>query len=121
MRSYRWPGNIRELENFIRQLMVLCHDEVVEPKHMPSYIRENQWWCEAPFDHDHTNYTPFKEDSCSLSSIDMEGLTWAEIEETYAKFILEKCEGNVSRAAKVANLNRSTLDSRLGKLGVKKA
>ncbi len=121
LRSYRWPGNIRELENFIRQLMVLCHDEVVEPKHMPSYIRENQWWCEAPFDHDHTNYTPFKEDSCSLSSIDMEGLTWAEIEETYAKFILEKCEGNVSRAAKVANLNRSTLDSRLGKLGVKKA
>ncbi|NDV21200.1 sigma 54-interacting transcriptional regulator [Desulfovibrio sp. JC022] len=120
IRAYRWPGNIRELENFIRQLMVLCHDDVVEAKHLPGYIQENQWWCEAPFEHVHDNYTPFREDGCAVSSLEMEGLTWNEVEGAYAKFVLEKCEGNISRAAKVANLNRSTFDSRLSKLGVKK-
>jgi DNA-binding NtrC family response regulator len=42
------------------------------------------------------------------------------VEKAYALFLLDKYEGNITRAAKVANLNRSTFDSRLAKLGIKK-
>lgn len=122
LRGYRWPGNIRELENFIRQLMVLCHAEEVEERHLPAYIRDNQWRHGAPFDHNAEKFIPCGDwnGGDSMSGLDMEGMTWSEMEEAYARFVLGKCDGNVSQAAKVANLNRSTFDSRLFKLGVKK-
>lgn len=116
--AYRWPGNIRELENFVCQLMVLCHDDEVEIKHLPEYIRENQWQCEAPFEKGQGGFMSSEDRSSSM--LEMNGLSWSEVENAYARFILEKCDGNISKAAKAANLNRSTFDSRLARLGVKR-
>jgi len=31
--NYNWHGNIRELKNFINGAMILCHKEVLEPRH----------------------------------------------------------------------------------------
>jgi len=33
--SHAWPGNIRELQNVIRYLMVRCREEVARPHHLP--------------------------------------------------------------------------------------
>lgn len=35
---YNWPGNIRELENFINYLMVIVEDNQVRPEHIPERI-----------------------------------------------------------------------------------
>ncbi len=32
--SYNWPGNIRELENFIERAFILCSEGMIEPKHL---------------------------------------------------------------------------------------
>ena len=38
--KYRWPGNIRELENAIAQAFVLCDKGYIEPMHLPEEIME---------------------------------------------------------------------------------
>ncbi|MMZ52751.1 Nitrogen fixation protein VnfA [compost metagenome] len=39
---YNWPGNIRELENFINYLMVIVEDNQVRPEHIPERIANVQ-------------------------------------------------------------------------------
>lgn len=38
--SYDWPGNIRELQNVIRYLMVRCREDVARPYHLPDNLLE---------------------------------------------------------------------------------
>ncbi len=33
--KYRWPGNIRELQNVLEQIVLLCDDDIVEPSSLP--------------------------------------------------------------------------------------
>ncbi|MFO7447944.1 MAG: sigma 54-interacting transcriptional regulator [Ignavibacteriaceae bacterium] len=33
---YRWPGNIRELDNVIEHAFVVCNSEAIKPEHLPS-------------------------------------------------------------------------------------
>jgi two-component system, NtrC family, response regulator HydG len=35
---YSWPGNVRELEHAIEHAFVLCHEEIILPRHVPSEI-----------------------------------------------------------------------------------
>lgn len=41
LRSYDFPGNVRELENAIEHAFVLCCCEVIEPEHLPPKILNN--------------------------------------------------------------------------------
>lgn len=37
-KSYRWPGNLRELRNCVERAMVICEDERIYPEHIPDSI-----------------------------------------------------------------------------------
>ena len=45
--NYNWPGNIRELENRIERLVVLCPDEHIESRHLPESFSDNLFVAEA--------------------------------------------------------------------------
>jgi transcriptional regulator with PAS, ATPase and Fis domain len=38
--SYGFPGNVRELENIIEHAFVMCRDDVIQPQHLPSELRQ---------------------------------------------------------------------------------
>jgi len=38
LKSYDWPGNIRELSNAIERAMLFCDDPVLDLGHLPSYV-----------------------------------------------------------------------------------
>ncbi len=50
----------------------------------------------------------------------LSSMTWEELERAYALELLEKCRWNITKAASLAGVHRSTFDSRLKKLGVSK-
>ncbi|MBT3257273.1 MAG: sigma 54-interacting transcriptional regulator [Deltaproteobacteria bacterium] len=39
--GYDFPGNVRELENFIEYAFILCHGRVIETEHLPRELLEN--------------------------------------------------------------------------------
>jgi DNA-binding NtrC family response regulator len=39
MRSYDWPGNIRELKNAIERALIFCDGEVIELAHLPQEVQ----------------------------------------------------------------------------------
>ncbi len=40
--SYDWKGNLRELENMIERAVLLCQEDIITPKYLPSHIFENK-------------------------------------------------------------------------------
>ncbi len=37
--GYSWPGNIRELENFMERMSILCDNDAIQPEDLPVKIR----------------------------------------------------------------------------------
>jgi len=38
MRNYAWPGNLRELENVLERAVILCQDNVITPRDLPTSV-----------------------------------------------------------------------------------
>ena len=41
--NYPWPGNIRQLQNVIRNIVVLHNDSIVKTEHLPAPLNQLQW------------------------------------------------------------------------------
>jgi transcriptional regulator with GAF, ATPase, and Fis domain len=108
--SYSWPGNIRELENLIRYLMVTAQDEYIELLNIPLHVRNQS-----------TEIDPFvsSKDDANDFIINLCSMTWPQLEKEYVKSLLEKSNGNITWAAKASGVNRSTFASRMRKLDIK--
>ncbi len=48
--EYRWPGNIRELENLIERAMILCNGEWITPSDFPKEFMTNTLQMDIPPD-----------------------------------------------------------------------
>jgi PAS domain S-box-containing protein len=42
LQRYSWPGNIRELENLIEQLVIITPGNCIMPENLPAHIRQSQ-------------------------------------------------------------------------------
>ena len=40
LRAYRWPGNLRELDNALRHARVFARARVIEPEHLPAAVTD---------------------------------------------------------------------------------
>ena len=97
--EYRWPGNIRELENVIIQIMSLSHSDKIGQEDLPPSIKSFTPVHTAPVDEG----TPL-----SL--------------EAYEKLAIERalkhCEGNIVQAARLLGVGKSTLYRKIKSLEV---
>ena len=93
-----WPGNVRELANVVERAVALTdHDTIVleDVRDLPS---------RAPAD----------PTSDLLASAAERHLPLAEVERGYIRRVLDACDGNVSRAARILGIDRRTLYRKLG-------
>ena len=98
---YSWPGNVRELENLIEMFVVMKEEGEIEVSDLPPKLLQKQ------------NMEP---STCSIE-LPAEGLNFNEVVSQFEKDMLlealRKSGGVKNRAAKLLNLNRTTLVEKL--------
>lgn len=112
LEAWDWPGNIRELENVIEQSVIL--NDGKSPLELKRSLG-NGWLSSlqpaaAPADAQVKTFTDVKK-------------LLQETERAYILSVLKKTNGRIrgeSGAARLLNLNPTTLESRIAKLGIKK-
>lgn len=114
--AYHWPGNIRELENLIRYLMVTTPEESIQAVNLPPHFRESQSLTDDPYAVAGVSLSP----SDNEFMVDLTGLTWPGLEKTYVNSLLKKHNWNITWAANASGINRSTFASRMRKLSIRR-
>jgi transcriptional regulator with PAS, ATPase and Fis domain len=107
LEKYRWPGNVREVENLIERLVVLTDDKMIRATDLPDYVMNNS----VPRHQNSTCVTLPEE------GVDLDGVL-ERIENGFIQQALQRSRGNKTVAAELLNLNRTTLIERLRKKGM---
>ena len=107
LRSYPWPGNVRELENLVQRLLILHDQPVVEAEDLPERYRRS-----AP--RDNCQEEQDGEIPWSADGVDFNTLV-SDYEARLIRRALEAAEGNKKEAARLLDLNRTTLLEKIKK------
>jgi DNA-binding NtrC family response regulator len=95
LQSYSWPGNIRELRHTIERTMIMSDTSNLNAVDFLLTIKEN-----------------------SINDLSPENYNLVEIEKSIIKKILHKHKGNITNAARVLGLTRTSLYRRMEKYGL---
>jgi two-component system response regulator HydG len=87
-----WPGNVRELENAVERALVVCRGAEIRAADFSFQFQEE-----------------------ALPA----GRTLDDVERAHIERVLRETEGNLSRAARILDIDRTTLYNKLRRYGLK--
>ena len=93
---YRWPGNIRELQNAIQRAIILCRDNTLTTNDLPPKVAG----------YDMSRRRAIEEAVDRRLSLDL-------LEREYVRAVLESVNGNKREAAAILQIDRKTLYRKL--------
>ncbi|HMB31619.1 MAG TPA: sigma 54-interacting transcriptional regulator, partial [Desulfohalobiaceae bacterium] len=98
LNAYTWPGNVRELENVVERAVALTNRDVIKVDVLPEYIRS-------------LSIETFRRHSSKVPTMEEQ-----EIE--YIQWILNKCNGNKTKAAQMMGIDRVSLWRKMKRYGI---
>ena len=108
LRSYPWPGNVRQLRNIVERCVVLSLKGAIDVAELPAEILAA---------------TPAQKQDPGIA--DLGQLPYEEaraaFERNYLMEVLQRHGGNLSRAAAAMGIHRQTLQYKLKQLGLRKS
>jgi Nif-specific regulatory protein len=104
MQQYRWPGNVRELKNVVERAVLLTHADVIDAddlllSNLATASESGEWSSLAPT---------------------YEAVPLMEVEKRHVAATLDSCGWNKTRAAEILGIERSTLDRKIRRFGLKR-
>jgi DNA-binding NtrC family response regulator len=97
LRTYNWPGNIRELENIIERAVALSNQGILTPEDLPVEVRDGAM----------SGAIPNRPSEAWKGFDDLPSLE--EVKKRYILRVLESTQGNISRAAEILEIDRRSL------------
>lgn len=87
--QYSWPGNVRELENIIERSVALENGPAIKADDLPEYIRN-------------LSVETYRHSFSGIPTLE-------DQEKHYIRWVLEKSQGNKTKAAKIMGIDRVSL------------
>jgi DNA-binding NtrC family response regulator len=95
---YSWPGNVRELENIMERAVALENGPVIRVADLPDYI-------------DNLTIETYRHTPSEIPSLE-------DQEKRYIQWVLDKSDGNKTKAAKIMGIDRVSLWRKLKRYGI---
>ena len=124
LKSYHWPGNVREAENLVRRLAALYPEETITLKGIQAELAEaspvlvetgGNGLSRSVERHLKTYFSAHGE---TLPSSGLYGRVLREVERPLIILTLSATQGNQIKAAQVLGLNRNTLRKKIRELNI---
>lgn len=109
--QYHWPGNTRELEHLIENMIIRVsdNDQAIEIDHLPTYIRRKI-------------FSTSKNKSAEMKELEKKPIKsiFANSKEHFILTTLEQTDWNISKAARKLGITRQSLQYHIKKHGLEK-
>lgn len=112
--NYDWPGNIRELQNFITRAVILSEGNKITINDLDMNLNSND---KDLFDFDIEKIPSTWEEMDQLRK-EVADQASRKVERLYLQRLLDKFEGNITKAAEHAGINRTNLHKMIRKCGL---
>jgi two-component system, NtrC family, nitrogen regulation response regulator NtrX len=114
LQSYNWPGNVRQLSNFLERVMVFADGGKITEDHVKTLLADSSASESMPLDQPQQE-TPLED---YIRTEDNYRKAKELFEKHYFEQKLRKYKGNMSRVAQEIGLERSHLYKKLRQLGI---
>lgn len=101
--EYSWPGNVRELEHAIESAISLYDGEFIREEHLPFQFK---------------SYHPSNNIAMDTNTIQHLNVAVEKVEKDIITSALKQTDYNISKAAKLINVPRQTLQYKIKKLDI---
>ena len=124
LKSYHWPGNVRETENLVRRLAALYAEETITLEAIEAEITESSPALAESggngLSHSVERHlkTYFLAHGETLPSSGLYGRVLREVERPLINLTLSATQGNQIKAAQILGLNRNTLRKKIRQLNI---
>lgn len=116
--NYDWPGNLRELRNIIKRAVLLSVDDKIEKEALPLELYDNSFLAGANTQTTNNAQTTIQSLPLHTTSASDYKSQWKEQEKELIQKVLLDTRFNKSKTARILNMDRKTLYSKIEKYGL---
>lgn len=123
METYHWPGNIRELENYLHKLYVLSPGRTIHAPQVKGLPEQAITEAVVPMTAGSPGDQHLDESAADTeiaSFNDEKNQAIADFEQNYLDRVLTRCQGNISQAARLAGKERRSFARLVEKYGIER-
>jgi two-component system nitrogen regulation response regulator GlnG len=119
LRSYSWPGNIRELQSILKQALLQAHGPVLLPAFLPEVLGGTPNAPKASAAEEEGSLRGFiQQRLLTPDASDLYADMHREVDRIFLTLVLEHTQGSQRQAARLLGIARQTLRLKLRELGL---